>query len=42
MRRTARWYDFVSESPGQEVPGDLARVVAEVAERLGPVLERLP
>jgi hypothetical protein len=38
----ARWYDFVSESPGQEVPGSLAEVVAEVAQRLGPVLEQLP
>jgi hypothetical protein len=38
----ARWRDFVRESRGQEVPKDLARVVAEVAERLGPILERLP
>jgi hypothetical protein len=39
---TARWRDFARESRGQEVPGDLARVVAEVAGRLGPILERLP
>ena len=38
----ARWQDFVRESRGQDVPGDLARVVAEVAERLRPILERLP
>jgi hypothetical protein len=38
----ARWQDFVRESPGQEVPRDLAPVVAEVAERIGPTLERLP
>jgi hypothetical protein len=38
----ARWHDFVKESRGQEVPGDLARVVAEIAERLKPVLEQLP
>jgi hypothetical protein len=38
----ARWQDFVKEARGQEIPGDLARVVAEVAQRLGPVLERLP
>jgi hypothetical protein len=39
---SARWQDFVRASGGQEVPAGLARVVAEVAERLGPVLERLP
>jgi hypothetical protein len=38
----ARWHDFVKESKGQEAPGDLARVVAEVAGRLAPILERLP
>jgi hypothetical protein len=38
----ARWQDFVRESRGQEVPGNLGRVVAEVAGRLGPILERLP
>jgi hypothetical protein len=38
----ARWRDFVKESPGQDVPANLARVVADVAERLGPILERLP
>jgi hypothetical protein len=39
---SARWQDYVRESWGQEVPRDLGRVVAEVAERLAPVLERLP
>jgi hypothetical protein len=39
---SARWQDFVKESGGQEVPGNLMRVVAEVAERLKPILERLP
>ncbi|MBY0523753.1 MAG: nucleotidyl transferase AbiEii/AbiGii toxin family protein [Gemmataceae bacterium] len=39
---SARWQDFVKESPGQEVPGNLTRVVAEVAARLKPTLERLP
>jgi Nucleotidyl transferase AbiEii toxin, Type IV TA system len=38
----ARWQDFVKESRGQEVPPNLTRVVAEVAERLNPILERLP
>jgi hypothetical protein len=38
---SARWQDFVRASRGQEVPRDLAAVVAEVGERLRPVLERL-
>ena len=38
----ARWRDFVQSSRGQEVPADLAGVVAEVARRLRPTLERLP
>jgi hypothetical protein len=38
----ARWQDFVEESGGHAVPGNLAEVVAEVAERLGPILDRLP
>jgi hypothetical protein len=38
----ARWLDFVEESRGQDVPNSLARAVAEVAERLGPILEHLP
>jgi hypothetical protein len=38
----ARWRDFAREFEGQEVPANLARVVAEVAERLAPILERLP
>lgn len=38
----ARWQDFVKECRGQEVPSNLARVVAEVAERLQPILERWP
>jgi hypothetical protein len=41
-RSSARWQDFVKQSGGQDVPGNLGRVVAEVAERLGPILERLP
>ncbi len=39
---SARWLDFVKASPGQDVPRDLAGVVAEVAERLAPILEGLP
>jgi hypothetical protein len=39
---SARWQDFVKESRGQEVPRNLACVIAEVAERLRPILERLP
>ena len=39
---SARWQDFVKDSGGQGVPRNLARVVAEVAERLRPILERLP
>src|SRR5689334_19244840 len=27
----ARWHDFVTDSPGQDVPADLAGVVADVA-----------
>ena len=38
----ARWQDFVEESGGYSVPRNLADVVAEVAGRLGPVLEGLP
>ncbi|HEY7425178.1 MAG TPA: nucleotidyl transferase AbiEii/AbiGii toxin family protein [Gemmataceae bacterium] len=38
----ARWQDFVKEFREQEVPRNLARVVAELAERLGSILERLP
>jgi hypothetical protein len=39
---SARWQDFVKESKEQDVPRKLACVVAEVAERLAPSLERLP
>ncbi len=39
---SARWLDFVKSSRGQNVPRDLAAVVAEVADRLGPILEGLP
>jgi hypothetical protein len=39
---SARWRDFVKQSRGQEVPGNLTCVVAEVAQRLEPILERLP
>ena len=43
MKRTAaRWRDFVKQSRGEDVPGDLAGVVAGVAGRLIPVLEGLP
>lgn len=41
-RSAARWQDFVKQTRGQEVPRNLADVVAEVAERLAPILERLP
>lgn len=39
---TARWLDFVEECPEQGISRDLAGVVADVAERLQPILERLP
>ena len=39
---SARWLDFVKASRGQDVPRDLAGVVAEVAGRLAPILEGLP
>jgi hypothetical protein len=39
---SARWQDFVRESKGREVPRNLRDVVAEVAGRLRPILERLP
>jgi hypothetical protein len=38
---TARWRDFVEESPSISVPEDLSAVVAEVAGKLNPVLEQL-
>jgi hypothetical protein len=41
-RSSARWLDFVKSSPGQDVPRDLGGIVAEVADRLAPVLEDLP
>jgi hypothetical protein len=42
MKRSgARWLDFVGERGGPAAPGSLARVVAEVAERLNPVLGQL-
>lgn len=41
-RSTAHWSDFVKASRGQDVPRDLASVVAEIACRLTPVLEGLP
>jgi len=41
-RSAARWRDFVRDARGQDVPRDLAGVVAEVADRLHPILERLP
>jgi hypothetical protein len=39
---SARWLDFVKSSRGQDVPRDLAHVIAEIAGRLAPVLEGLP
>jgi hypothetical protein len=39
---SARWLDFVKASRGQDVPRNLATVVAEVTGRLAPVLEGLP
>jgi hypothetical protein len=41
-RSAARWQDFVEQANGQQVPRKLASVVAEVAERLAPILEQLP
>jgi hypothetical protein len=38
----ARWQDFVRASRGLDIPSNLAHIVREVAERLGPALERLP
>jgi hypothetical protein len=39
---SARWLDFVKASRGQDVPRDLAVVVAEIAGQLVPILEGLP
>src|SRR5262249_55422862 len=39
---SARWRDFVSASGDRGVPGELSAVVAEVSERLAPILEKLP
>jgi hypothetical protein len=39
---SARWMDFAKSSRGQDVPRDLAGVVAEVAGRLAPIMEGLP
>jgi Nucleotidyl transferase AbiEii toxin, Type IV TA system len=39
---SARWLDFAKLARGQDVPRDLATVVAEIAGRLSPVLEGLP
>jgi hypothetical protein len=36
---SARWLDFAKSSRGQSVPRNLAAVVAEIAGRLGPLLE---
>jgi hypothetical protein len=38
---SARWLDFVKSSRGQDVPRDLATIVAEIARRLAPILEGL-
>jgi hypothetical protein len=40
-RSSAHWLDFVRSSRRQDVPRDLAGVIAEVAGRLAPVLEGL-
>ncbi len=37
-----RWQEFVQEARRKDVPRDLASVVARVAERLNPILERQP
>jgi hypothetical protein len=39
---SARWQDFLKSSSEQDVPRDLGAVVAEIADRLAPVLESLP
>jgi hypothetical protein len=39
---SARWLDFVKAARGLDVPRALTAVVAEVAGRLAPILERLP
>jgi hypothetical protein len=39
---SARWLDFARSSRGQDVPRDLATVIAEVAGRLAAILEGLP
>jgi hypothetical protein len=36
---SARWLDFVKSSQGQAMPRELTKVVAEIAGRLGPILE---
>ncbi len=41
-RSAARWHEFVTAAPDPAVPTNLAQVVATVAARLGPTLERLP
>ena len=38
---SARWLDFVKSSREQDVPKELAVVIADVAKRLAPVLEGL-
>jgi hypothetical protein len=41
-RSEARWQAFIADPRGREAPRSLCRVVAEVAGKLGPILERLP
>jgi hypothetical protein len=41
-RSAARWHEFVMTAHDPAVPTNLAQVVADVATRLGPTLERLP
>jgi hypothetical protein len=38
---SARWIDFAKSSPGQDVPRDLATVIAQITRRLAPILEGL-
>jgi hypothetical protein len=39
---SVRWQQFVRGARGQDVSANLAEVVAEIRERLKPILERLP
>ncbi len=39
---SARWFDFARAARGQDIPTELSTVIAEVTDRLLPVLEGLP